>query len=209
MSDIKALIVRNDLSLEKSKVDYLTSLIGAKSSMSYLSPEKEAGPFLLYCCGDDFQTISTKTNYPVDIILLTAIYYRWPEKAKSLQKEITEQSIGELQKDIAKSMLVATYITIQKQLGDVIAGRIDPEKSGLIPKNLQGLEKLMTMVSDILNPKAKESSGKAPGQTTNIQAQNVQVVNAAPLEKLPEKAEEMDPAKKAAHEAKLKALGEI
>lgn len=209
MSDIKALVIKNELQLEQDKVNQLLSLISGRSgnSISFMSPEREAGPFLLYCCGDDLQTIATKTSWPLDVVLLTAIHYKWPEKAKSLQRDLTSKNIADLQKDITKMLLVATYITMQKELGDVISGRMDGSKSGLVPKNLQGLEKLMTMINDTLNPQPKEpTTGKSGMATTNITAQNVQVVQGTSPKEINATEEPEDPAKKAARDAKLKAL---
>lgn len=174
MDDIRALVVRNDLNLPAEKVSDLTNLL-AKRSISYLSPDREAGPFMLFLCGDSLETISLKTNLPKDIIILTAIQYKWDEKANTLQKGMTELGTQTLQKEMAKSMLVATYIAVQKQLGDVISGRVSPAECPLIPKNIQSLEKLMTMISNITAPPEAK-----PG-TTNVSAQNVQIVqNAIP-----------------------------
>lgn len=203
MQDIKALVVRNELQLEQGKIDHLISLINARS-LSYLSPEKEAGPFLLYCCGDDLERIATKTSLPLEVIFLTAIYYRWPEKAKLLQKDITAQSIQGLQKDIAKSLLVATYIAMQKQLGDVIAGRVDPKSCGLIPKNMQALDRLMNMVNEINEGPRDNNTG---GTRTTIQAQNVQINNNSNSEtKKIEEPKELTPEQKKEREAMVKAV---
>jgi hypothetical protein len=175
MQDIKALVVKNDLQLEQAKIDSLLSQL-SRGSLSFLSPEREAGPFLLYCCGDDFKTISIKCSLPLEIILITAMYYKWPTKAELLQKDITAQSIEDLQKDMTKSLLVATYIAMQKQLGDVIAGRTDASKCGLIPKNMQSLGRLMDMVQSLTESKDhKDSAGG--GTRTTITANNVQVIN--------------------------------
>ena len=80
-SDLKSLIVQNELNLPKEAIERLLSLNGRKGLYA-LSPEKEPGPFLLWCCGDDLNTISAKMNLPVDVIVATAIQYRWMEKSR-------------------------------------------------------------------------------------------------------------------------------
>ena len=170
MDDIKALIVKNDLGLPETKTAKLIQLVNNRS-VAQLSPDKESGPFLLYCTGTDFETIATRCSYPLDVVLLTAMHYRWNEKIDKLGLRSVENAPNAIQKDLANSLLVATYVAMQKQLGDVIAGRMKPEKCALIPKNAYALEKLMALVTDINNP-----TSKTPGEGgIAVNAQNVQI----------------------------------
>lgn len=175
MNDIQALVVRNDLNLPKERVDSLINSLRQRS-ISYLSPEKEGGPFLLYCCGDDLEKIALKTNYPIEVILLTAMQYKWHTKTSLLQKTLSDNGLLDIQKDMAKMILVATQTSIQKQLGDVIAGRLDPEKCQLIPKTIKGLNELMSMVNGITDKiKDLENPPQAPQAAITVQATNVQI----------------------------------
>jgi len=168
MDDLKSLILQNEFGLEQSKVMSLVTMVNARQA-NYLSPDKEAGLFLLFVMGKTLQEISVECSYPLDIIILTAIYYRWHQKATALGLTDADKSVEEIQKDILKSILVATAVTTKRELGNVIAGR-DKASSGLIPKNIQGLKQLMEAI-EALNPKVPEASG------TVINANNVQVVN--------------------------------
>lgn len=171
MDDLKTLILQNDFGLEQSKVMALVTAINART-LSYLSPDKEAGVFLLFCLGKTLNEIAMETSYPLDVIILTAIYYRWHQKSVALGLTDYEKSVEEIQKDLLKSILVATTISTKKQLGDIIAGRADANKSGLIPKNIAGLKQLLESIES-LNPKTEQPQG------TTITATNVQIVNNA------------------------------
>lgn len=175
MNDIQALVVRNDLNLPKERVDSLLSSLKQRS-ISYLSPEKEGGPFLLYCCGDDLEKISLRTSYPIEVILLTAMQYKWNTKASLLQKTMNDSGLLDIQKDMAKMILVATQASIQKQLGDVIAGRLDPDKCQFIPKTIKGLNELMSMINGITDKiKDLENPPQVPQAAITVQATNVQI----------------------------------
>lgn len=168
-SNLPTLIKQNDLALA---IDDQTRLIRLcqEKAITYLSIEKESGPFLLYAVGDSISTIAVKTNLPKDVILLTAIYYRWSEKVKFLQKDGLDPEF--LQKELANTLLVATYKSMIDDLGQVIAGKKMAKDVGLIPKNMAALNALMEMVSKINAPKELPTQ---PTQTTVIHAEQVQV----------------------------------
>jgi hypothetical protein len=167
MSDITALITNNNLNLPQEKITHLLSGLKNKT-ISYLSPDKESGCFLLYACGSSYEEIAVKTSYPVDIIMLTAIYYRWYEKVVALGIIDTKNSTSELQKDLLSTLLVATSVSIKKQLGDVIAGRADPKFCPLIPKTPQALKQLMDMINEMNAPK-EEVKPQTVIHGTNVQ----------------------------------------
>jgi hypothetical protein len=175
MNDIQALVIKNELNLPQERVNSLVNSLRQRS-VSYLSPEKEGGPFLLYCCGDDLEKVALKTNYPIEVILLTAMQYRWNTKASLLQKTLSDANLLDIQKDMAKMLLIATHTTIQKELGDVIAGRLDPNKSSLIPKTIKGLNELMTMVNGITDKiNDLNNPPQQPQAAITVQATNVQI----------------------------------
>ena len=166
-SDFNALATQNELSLKEDDIKRIVKLFRERS-VTYLSPEREMGPFLLYSVGDSLETVAVKTNLPKDVILCTAIQYRWQEKIRYLKRDTL--NILEVQKDLANTLLVATYKSILSDLGEVIAGKKDASEVGLIPKNITTLEKLMAMVKAVNAPEG------APINTTNvIHAQQVQV----------------------------------
>lgn len=175
-SDLKSLVVKNEMDYPQERVTSLLSLL-QRGSISYLSPEKEAAPFLFYSCGDDLTTIALKTNYPLEVIQLTALKYRWPIKAKELANEAGKIGLEGIQLDIAKSLLIATNILMQRQLADVIAGRAKASECPLLPKNIHGLEKLMNIITSLTAP--KDDGGKSP---MSITGQNIQVNLNAPKE---------------------------
>jgi hypothetical protein len=153
----------------------------AKGQVTYLSPDKEGGPFMLFLLGNSPELISEKTSYPLDVILATAIQYQWQEKVKEVTNiAITEQPnvsvVKKIKTDLINSILLATYKRDMKELGDIIAGRKDAKNSKLLPANLHGLEKLINMVTADTEP---EKSAQAAGSTL-IQGQNVQVIQNAP-----------------------------
>lgn len=175
MNDLKALIVQNELALPKEQVDRLLSLNGRKGLYA-LAPEKEPGPFLLFCTGDDLETISAKMNMPRDVIVATAIQYRWPEKARVLHRDKPGIVPADLQKELANTILVATVVSMQKELGEVIAGRKDAKDCPLIPSSPAALEKLMAMVTALNTPGGAAGPQPEPKPTTVVHANNVQFV---------------------------------
>lgn len=166
--DIKALITKNDLELPQDEVERLKRL-AAVNSISYLSPDKESTPFMLYCMGDTFEEIALKTNLPEAVVKVTAMKYEWHEKSR-----LYRMDVDEVKKDIAKMVLAATHIAVKKELSDVLSGKL--KSSSLIPKNVASLEKLMDLV-DTVHGVVQPAKPKAGG--TVIQAQNVQINNNA------------------------------
>ena len=155
------------MNLPIEQVERLTRGLQSRS-MTFLSPDKEAGAFMLYCINKSLTQISAQLSIPPEVILLTAMQYKWEEKIILLEKqEGGLKTMQELQKDLASSILVATLIAAQKQIGDFIAGRITAAECKWLPSNIQGLEKLMSLING-LQPVAQ-----AP--VTNITATNVQV----------------------------------
>lgn len=157
-----------------------------KGLLGPLSPDKESGPFMLYCCGDDFESISLKTNLPIDVLYVTAAHYNWLQKSASLKDKNGEFSPSNIQKDIANSLLIATSLAMKEQLEDVLSGRKKPSSCPLIPKNIGSLNKLMEMVSAIHNPESPLGNN-----ATVVHAQNVQINQNIEEKKVsPEKAKE-------------------
>jgi hypothetical protein len=192
-ADLKALIVRNELNLPREAVDRLLTQNGRKALYA-LSPDKESGPFLLFCCGDDFDTIATKMNLPRDVIVATAIQYRWPDKARMLNRTDSGIVPGDLQKELVNTILVATIVAMQRDLGEVIAGRKEAKDCPLIPSSPQALQKLMEMVTSLNNPTpADPMKPQTVIHATNVQVNQQQGLPEAPkaLPETPEKATEL------------------
>jgi len=164
------MIVANDLNLPKAEVNRLLSING-KQGLAPLSQDKEQGLFLLYCSGYDIDAITVKTNWPKDVILITAIHYRWVDKAKLLAQtqNITNMPLF-LQKELVNSILIATFVSYQKELGEVIAGKKQAKDCALIPSSQGSLEKLINLVSAV-----NGATPPADKNTTVVHAQNVQI----------------------------------
>jgi len=171
MSDIALLTESNNLGLSQEAIERLQRQL--KSGITApLSPERESGPFMLWCCQDSLEIISIKCNIPIDVIYATAIKYDWVAKAGVLHGDVKS-----IQKSIATSLLVATFMTIQKDLADVLAGRKSADKCKLMPQNIVGLERLMAMVSDVMGD--AQLGKEVPGSTV-VHAMNVQINNQLP-----------------------------
>lgn len=149
-----------------------------KGTVAALSREREEGPFLLFCCGDDLHTIATKTGFPVDVIYMTAESYEWERKAAAIRSETGNFDPIKIQKELSKNLLIATHMAVQAQLKDVLAGRKSAAECPLIPKNIMALKQLMEMVSSLQNPEEKGSN------STVVHAQNVQINNTQVLPEL-------------------------
>lgn len=181
-----------------------------KGLIGPLSPERESGPFMLYCCGDDLDAISLKTNFPKEILYVTAVHYDWPAKSQSLRGDSKDFNPLNIQRDLAHSLLVATYMAAKEQLADVLAGRKKPSQCPLLPSNMHSLEKLMNMITEMNVPANGDNS--IPQGGTVVHAQNVQINqqqnnngNNNPQE-IQEISDEELEAKKIEREAKYKAL---
>ena len=141
-----------------------------KGLLGPLTVERESGPFMLYCCGDTFEDIAIKTNFPIDVLYVTAIHHNWEERSKSLKIKGKAFDPANLQKDLSHSILVATYMAAQEQLQDVLAGRKKASQCPLIPKNIHALERLMGMITAL-----NSAEGSVPPGGTVVHAQNVQI----------------------------------
>ncbi len=168
-SELKALVERNELKLPSERVQSLMRTLQQRA-VAQLSSEKEPGPFMLYCLGNDLNDIASKTGYPVEVITLTAIYYKWNQKIELFNK-VKDKTPSDIQKDLVNSLLVATYVGISRELGEVIAGKRSAADCKLIPKEIKDLEKLVALVNTAngIVPNPAE-----PGKTV-VNAQNVQI----------------------------------
>jgi hypothetical protein len=204
-ADLKALITKNELNLPKDAVDKLLSMNG-RNMLAPLSPDRESAPFLLYCCGDDLELIAAKMTLPRDVITATAIQYRWPEKAKLMRKDGNAAVPNDLQKDLVNSILVATFVAMQRELSEVVSGKRLAKDCALIPSSPAALEKLMNMITTLNTPVLPGKGGPVAdpvhsGPQTVIHAGNVHMGQA------PERAAESEE-KKAVRLAMLKDLDE-
>ncbi|MEM4379364.1 MAG: hypothetical protein QXL01_01575 [Thermoplasmatales archaeon] len=175
MSDTKVILRKNSLNLPTEQIVRIEKAL-ERRDISPISSDKETGLFLLYAMGESLDSIAEQTNIPKDIIALTAVTYDWETKCLEIKKYRNGDKIGEMQKDLVNTLLAATYVTIKRELALVIAGKKDPYEVLLIPKKIEGLEKLMNMVAEINSPgatAAKNTAQKAGG--TVVQAQNVQI----------------------------------
>lgn len=167
MDDIKSIVIRNEYNLPEDQVKRMINTLYQKG-VSYLSPDKEEGPFLLYAMGNDFETIALKSNYPIDVIYLTAMRYDWKNKITLLSK-IKDLSPQEIQRDLANTLLMATWVSIQRELSEVISGKIEANKSKLIPKSTKALNELIDMVNKV------NGIGEQNPAPISVNAQNVQI----------------------------------
>jgi len=177
---LKALINANSLGLPDDEVNTLMKRFESRS-ISFLTAEKEMGPFLLYACGDSLQAISIKTGIPLDILRLTAMNYHWVEKMGSLGIATQERGVEWVSRDLANTFLVASSIVIKRKLGELIAGKTASDTSKLIPGDIYALDKMLRLIHELY--KTADSA-----RTTNvIHADNVQVVNNADPEQTKKK----------------------
>ena len=184
-SDLRHLIIKNDLQLSLDTTNRLLTSNG-RGKLYSLSPEKEAGAFMLYCTGNDCETIAIKLTLPLDVILATAIQYAWVEKTKLLNKSPVTASI-DMQKDLINSILAATVLSMQKELGEVISGKREAKDCALIPNSTSSLEKLINMATALNTPAGVD---KGTTQTTVITTQNLQINQSVQqTNALPEKTE--------------------
>lgn len=139
----------------------------ALAKTAYLSQEQETAPFLLFLMGDSLEEIADKTNYPKEILAVTAKQYGWIARKDAFAKE--GRSVpAEIQKNLVNSLLVATYIAVQQELSLVMRGERDPAQTKFVPKNIGALQTLIQMVNTVNNI---ENKTKAP----TIKGNNVQV----------------------------------
>lgn len=158
------------------------------ASNHFLSQEKEVGPFMLYLLGDDIESVAVKCGYPKDIVLATAVHYRWRDKREALiQKGKESEMVKEIEKNLVNSLLLASWRSISAEVGAVMSGKLDPGKSKFVPQSIAALERLLAMAERV-NKLVVTDAGATPEQkpgTTVVNAQNVQIVN-NPSESSPE-----------------------
>lgn len=156
--------------LPTSDVSRIERLV-ASNQTAPLPQEKEVGPFLLFVLGDSVEEVASKTGTPKDVMYLTYLKYNWEEKRDELNKHGQVAVISALQKQAINYLLVATNLSITRQVAQVMSGALPPEKCPLIPRSLHGLKLLLELAKEVNNM----SPEKAPNTTNVIHAQNVQV----------------------------------
>jgi hypothetical protein len=175
--------------------------LAEKGCTAPLPPEKETSPFLLYMLGDSIDEISSITGTPKDVLYLTCLQYRWMEKKQELSKVGDKNLMTALMKKIVNHLVVASEVSIIDQLGKVMSGQLEASKCSLIPKNLAGLQALLTMMKEINDI---SSASQAPvSNTTIIHAQNAQVNH------LQSPSEEKDEPKKSRVDRLAELAGEV
>lgn len=157
------------------------------ASNHFLSPEKEVGPFMLYLLGRDHDSIAVECGIPRDIVLATAVHYRWREKRIAIV-EVGKESelIKEVEKNLINSLLLATWRLAMQEVGQVMSGKLPAAACRFVPHSMQGLEKLLAIAErvnkliaadEVSRHKADEKPASA---TTVVHAQNVQINQGAP-----------------------------
>lgn len=138
-----------------------------------LSPDKEVGPFMLFLIGADVEEVAVKTGYPKDVVLLTAIQYKWQEKRDMLIESGKEaELIKDMEKGLVNNLLLATYHKITREVAEVVSGK--REDSVYIPKSIQSLQRLLDMVEKANKLGIVDAPSVVGGTVVN--AQNVQIV---------------------------------
>lgn len=146
------------------------------ASNHFLSQEKEVGPFMLYLLGDDIEAVAQKCGYPKDIVLATAVQYRWRDKREALiQKGKESELIKEVEKNLVNSLLLVTWRVITAEVGAVMSGKLDPAQSKFVPTSMQALERLLGMVERVNKLMATDVPQEPQKPTTVVHAQNVQI----------------------------------
>jgi len=170
------LIEQIDIGLTSEEQTWLSNRV-KQGIAKQLSPEKEGGPFLFYLTGSDLKTVSQKSNIPYDVICLTAIHYNWPDKARNVRGLIESEDNGDyikaIQKDLANTILIVTKLAMEKQLADVLSGKLKPNQCRLIPNNIHSLQKLM----EILNTLNGVDEASIPKSGSIVTGKNVQINN--------------------------------
>lgn len=170
MSDIKIILRKNSLNLPEEQIKRIEGAV-EKRQIAPLPAEKEVGLFLLYAMGDSIDSIAEQTSLPKDVVALTAATYDWDTKCIEIKKYRNGEKIDEIQKDLINTLLMATYVSMKRELALVIAGKKDPGEVLMIPKKIDGLKSLIDLVNSVNDPdKVKIASGG-----TIVHAQNVQI----------------------------------
>jgi len=177
-NDQKALVAALP-ELSVGETDRIRRLVATGSS-SYLSADKEVGPFMLFLLGDDIETVAVKTGIPKDILLLTCHQYRWLEKRAAISTKEGEMVKG-IERSLLNNILVATYKAVSEEVGAVMAGKLKPSAAQFIPQSMQALQRLMEMVEKANQLVAVGGNPPAAGGGTVVHAQNVQINQAAPV----------------------------
>jgi len=147
-----------------------------------LSADKAQDLFILYVVCGSLEGVAKQAGIPLDVMFLTAAQYNWKQKRADVLVAGEAALMGQVQKNLVNQLLIATQSTILKQVGDVMSGKIAPEKCPLLPRSLHGLKLLLELVKEVNQVNQPQTTN-----TTNvIHAQNVQVNQQLPAAKKPE-----------------------
>jgi hypothetical protein len=192
LSDIKVILRKNTLNLPEEQVKRIESSIDKRQILP-LPSEKETGLFLLYAMGDSIESIAEQTSLPKDVVALTAATYDWEAKCLEIKKYRSGDKLDEIQKDLINTLLMATYVSMKRELALVIAGKKDPNEVLMIPKKIDGLKSLIDLVNSVNDPeKIKIATGGTVVHAQNVQINQVSDIGESKLERLKKLREKKD-----------------
>jgi hypothetical protein len=167
----QALVELNKDKLPADVADRIASGLKNKT-IAPLSADKEPSLFILYCAGNTLEQVALKTSVPLDLVYLTSITYDWEKKRKLVGMSNAEDAALLLNRDFVNTLLAATYASMSRKLGEVLAGKAGPESVPLIPRKMSDVEKLVNIVLEVNKQVAEKEAAAAK---TVIHATNVQI----------------------------------
>lgn len=141
-------------------------------NISWLSPDVQFSFYTWFAIGKTLQEVSELTEYPYEIIVLTALKYDWIAKreAGKAGKELVEQ----VSIENVNNTLALTKLAIDQEIREVMSGKKDARQSMYVPKNSSQLKEFLTLVAQINNVQNMLS---APPKAPQVVVQNNTQVN--------------------------------
>lgn len=162
------------LSADARKVAQLAAKEGRQTA-TWLSPEKDAAPFNLFLQGYDHEEISAILNLPLEMVVMTALRYRWDKRKRQLGIKDGHDAAEQMLNILIDSQLSVSVMAIQEELREIAAGKIKPSQSKYAAKDVKSVQLLMQSAAAL----HKIQLGFVPIGGSQSQV-NVQVNNAAP-----------------------------
>jgi hypothetical protein len=140
-----------------------------QGAATFLSNDKEKGPFAMYLMGYDYMEIADQSGWPIETIILTSLKYKWFNKKRLLELHDEKEAAQFVLKETVNTMVAATVQVIERDMQKLMRGEINESK--YIPKDIYSMEKFLNIVGQLNN---FGYADKKQVQNINVNVANLQ-----------------------------------
>lgn len=127
--------------------------------------------FYFYYMGASWEEIADKLNYPLGMVLYTAVHFDWWNKKKLVNsvragEKVTRADSAAI--DLVTDAIVATAAVYKMQIAEVIKDPSQAKSCPMIPKNYKDFMTLLQMLQSLQSDDVANSKAGASSVNVNI-----------------------------------------